>query len=844
MKKLFTLTTLLVLAMTVNAQETYRKSWDFTKWSATTEAQIKGSSDWTNDEKGDGSSNVVPDNACVWNVGANVAAACDGNGYLKAGDAVIPELEGLKWTNLAAKKIAIAFDYQTTTDANKWGPYKGGAYLWLNGKTTAVHFSIPGVQPGTTIKMGVESHNPSNARGVDLYVGGNKVTAVEPTGYPTTYQEYTWTIPGEPGDELVEVDVQPSNGCHIYYITVGDGGQTVDEAKKVAYIHNGGLDEDMAYVMLGGGNFDVTAIDLATATAPTYASLTEGEYDVAVIAPSVTAESAAALKGLIAFFPVVNLNADLYSAWGYGSAVETPETALTPAAENAYADAIFEGIDSYDYAGAITVVSLGEYFANDQILAVAGYVPAIHVHNPGRNAYYFIPTTNASDMVYISLIPNAVKAAAKTKKTVTAAGTPAISFTQGDGVSTVTITAANSSAIYYTTDGSDPKTAGTASTEPFDLTADATVKAYAAGADGYLDSEVSEKQVTIATQAAVPTISVAQEAGKTTVTLSSDADGAKIYFNCDGSMTAALSQAYTEPIVFEEPATIYALVEIEGKLPSELVSQAVEIQGFDRTNEVAHFDANETDWLVDNSTDGGTGSAKAYYYWGNKADSWDAVKTINPNNPNGWVLKSQGQVFTGELNVAAAAGVGNGATGYYAEEALDYITTPTKGKMTFGGKLSNTETETYEFTCRIETTDQLQAPLDVVVIAANGNGPSSIPGLEIQVSEDGETWNKVGDVKMANTQRYIKRTRVSYNEEKKVYVRVAQTGGGSKAQVHDIYVYNKPATDPTGISTVESKQSVAADGIYNINGVRMQQLQRGLNIVKTADGQVKKLMVK
>ena len=124
MKKLFTLTTLLVLAMTVNAQETYRKSWDFTKWSATTEAQIKGSSDWTNDEKGDGTSNVVPDNACVWNVGANVAAACDENGYLKAGDAVIPELEGLKWTNLAAKKIAIAFDYQTTTDANKWGPIR------------------------------------------------------------------------------------------------------------------------------------------------------------------------------------------------------------------------------------------------------------------------------------------------------------------------------------------------------------------------------------------------------------------------------------------------------------------------------------------------------------------------------------------------------------------------------------------------------------------------------------------------------------------------------------------------------------------------------------------------
>ena len=40
MKKLFTLAMLLVLALTVNAQETYRKSWDFTKWSATTVANL------------------------------------------------------------------------------------------------------------------------------------------------------------------------------------------------------------------------------------------------------------------------------------------------------------------------------------------------------------------------------------------------------------------------------------------------------------------------------------------------------------------------------------------------------------------------------------------------------------------------------------------------------------------------------------------------------------------------------------------------------------------------------------------------------------------------------------
>ena len=41
MKKIFTLTLGLVLAVAVQAQETYRKSWDFTKWSAKTVDNLK-----------------------------------------------------------------------------------------------------------------------------------------------------------------------------------------------------------------------------------------------------------------------------------------------------------------------------------------------------------------------------------------------------------------------------------------------------------------------------------------------------------------------------------------------------------------------------------------------------------------------------------------------------------------------------------------------------------------------------------------------------------------------------------------------------------------------------------
>ena len=50
------------------------------------------------------------------------------------------------------------------------------------------------------------------------------------------------------------------------------------------------------------------------------------------------------------------------------------------------------------------------------------------------------------------------------------------------------------------------------------------------------------------------------------------------------------------------------------------------------------------------------------------------------------------------------------------------------------------------------------------------------------------------------------------------------------------------AKDPAGIHSVDNNGSIAADAIYNVNGMRTHQLQRGLNIVRTSDGRVVKII--
>ena len=892
MKKLFTLSLLLVLALSVNAQETYRKSWDFTKWSATTIANLKaeaakttvtvgadgkisdianGEANWRDSEKKGADNYSKTQNNCFWQIT---------HGKLDANGSVIEELAGLTFTNTNDAGLAIAVNYP-----NALNDYNGPCYLWLGSKNIN-YFVIPHVAPGTTIKMGVESHKNSANRGVQLYVGkGNTGTLLKgPDGNavatPKTYEDQEWLLPAEgltdtPNEDgTFDITVRNTDGCHVYYITVGDGdAPAVEEAKNVAFL---GTDEDFAL-----GMFDASVVNATVvATVPTLDELQEN-YDALVIGTTATEEQLQGVKDILAFFPIVNSNPALYATLGLGSAAEAANPTLT------FTDASLTEDETLE-AAAVSALTLGEYFANDVVLAKAGDDVAIHVHNAGRNPYYFIPTDGETEGLY-TILSNAIVAASKKKAAVAAVGTPNITFTQADGKSTVTITATNSKAIYYTVDGSAPTAESTMYTEPFDVTENVTVKAFATG-DGYTDSQVGEKEILIATQLAKPQIQVAREAGKSTITLTAE-EGAAIYFNFNGAKTAALSQKYTEPIELTEPAFIYVLATKENYLPSELGKEFVGIDGVNgqniRMDIYAHMDANQTDWFVDNSANGGTGSASAYYYWGNKAWNYystevdrteiqyeedgntplkskvpgqedqdsvivyykvnpEALKTVSPTTENGWILKSEGQVLTGELQLAPGDGVGNGATGRYAEEAIDFLPAGldnniTKGCITFGAKTSGEP-----YTARIESTYKFAGPFDVVVFCGNGNN-SSKGVLEIQTSADGTTWTKLAELNLANTQRYVKRTKASYDAAEEVFVRVAQTGGGTKAQVYDIYILNSGeksaaySEEATGIKNVK-KAIKAAAGIYDVNGVRRLALGRGLNIVIDEQGRAKKVV--
>ncbi|MDY5657284.1 MAG: hypothetical protein SPF39_09135, partial [Prevotella sp.] len=72
-----------------------------------------------------------------------------------------------------------------------------------------------------------------------------------------------------------------------------------------------------------------------------------------------------------------------------------------------------------------------------------------------------------------------------------------------------------------------------------------------------------------------------------------------------------------------------------------------------------------------------------------------------------------------------------------------------------------------------------------------------------------------------------------------------------KAQVYDVYVLNNgeisQAYDPnTGIEGISgSAAEVLRSEVYSLNGMRMNQLQKGLNIIRQyrADGSVKTVKV-
>ena len=161
-------------------------TWDFTKWSEETVANLKADAaaskleGWSDVEKqadaeaGNEPTETSKDN-CFW------ATIAEG-GELKANDVVIEELKGLQF-----------------------------------GATFAGKRTIPAVKGGTTIKMGVESHKPAEARGVQLFAGETELKDADDNAVaaPKTYTEQSWVVPAGVAFDIV---VKNTNGCHIYFI--------------------------------------------------------------------------------------------------------------------------------------------------------------------------------------------------------------------------------------------------------------------------------------------------------------------------------------------------------------------------------------------------------------------------------------------------------------------------------------------------------------------------------------------------------------------------------------------------------------------------------------------------
>ena len=903
MKKLFTLAILTLLTtVSASAQSTLRKTWDFREgFSAQTVNALKADQEefgdskyWRNYE----SDAAKSDEQHFWNASKDAknsdGFACTHNG---GQEKVIPELDGLVLGMSNAKKFVITYDGATSPNEfeSEGGPAigepipHGNSYIWLNGKNETIKFKA---EVNQTIKIAVESHavNKSKlgeARGISLSASGGSLELVSGNPVPTYYTECEWNLTGDAG-AVAELTLKSTNGCHIYYIIVGDGDDPNANKTKVAYITNGDATTETAYQALAANELlAVTTVDASTVTAETLKA-----NIVTVVSPSLPADNpaVAVLKEALAFTPILNLNADTYAAWGYGMAVAAEPIAVIKNLKSS----IFSGfVENEDYivtedmpcltfnAAKATAVTFNEnsYFAKDDTLA-CNYDESnvmIHTHNLYHNAYIYIPQEAVQNAKLLANVIDVLKAS---KTEITQAPAPKIKLEYKDLKTNISMTMASSalpkSHIYYTLDGSDPTAESTEYVEPLTVTSETVVKAVAI-AEGYLLSEVATATAEIFSQPAQPTIAATYNDGATSVTLACATEGTTIWYNYSESNDTVKSMKYSEPISLKAPATLTAFAVVNGQVFSELTTQRVVVKNaLVRQDQIGLFDANAADWQK-----GGSGSTIYYFTWGKNARSiYDTTAepigtTADPEtgdeiniypeypyeyyvpldaegNAKEWEVMSKGQVMIWQsLTVGSDPGNDSGYNPETVGDILPYAKV-TSNDIQFGGKTSGEPC-----TGAIQSRTKYQGPFDIVSIVGTAAGGDNVGRMQLQISTDSLTWENVGEeLTTSKIKRLWKTYTTSYNGTDEVYVRMTQAGGGSSVQIYNMYILNagenslelKKQYDDEwqafvdGIETVNYQSNKAMKAIYNLNGIRQNGLQRGLNIVVMGDGSVRKVI--
>lgn len=891
MKKFFTLTLLAVLvSLGANAQA-LRKTWDFRNgFSQKTVNALKADQEefgdskyWRNYESDAGKA----DSKHFWNASADFKnadkMACTHNGGVEK---VIEELDGLKFTSSTnAKKVVITYDESQSENASSPnGVYPfGKSFIWINGKNETIEFQA---NCGQQIRIGIESHKNTEARGISLNTSTGSLTLESGEPVPMFFNECVWTLSGDES-EVANLTIKTTNGCHIYYIIVGEGDDPNANKTKVAYLTEGndGTAEAAYQALAANDMLNVSVTDLTEKMARSHEFWSK--FDAIVIGPSVNT-SAGEVKDLISFYPILNLNAKLYDVWGYGTAttVTEPIAVINNLKSNLFTgfeagtDYLSEdGINFFQLSDAsYTGVTLGDFFVGDEIVASDisnSQVAAIHTHNLYHNAYIFMPAEAAISTP--KLLTNAIDALKSSKSEITKTSAPKITLEYKNLNTNILMAMAASNLpkphIYYTLDGSEPTVASTEYTEMLNVKAPCTVKAVAI-AEGYLLSEVATKEVEIFSQPASPVIAQINESGATSVTLTCETEGVDIWYNYQESNDTALSMKYTEPFVLKAPTTVTAFSVAAGQVFSELATKRVVVKdAVVRRDVIGHFDANTDEWGVNAS--GGTGSTVYHFSWGKNAASiydttQDPIATnvdpetgdetpVYPEKPyefwvpseeSEWELKSKGQVLIYQT-LSAGLDVGNDA-GYNPETSGDIIDYApiTKQDIQFGGKVSGEP-----LTAAIQSRKKFQGPFNLVTYVGTASGNEA--RMVLQVSPDSVTWSNVGDAMVTSAvKRLWKGYERNYEGTDEVYVRIIQESGNTGAQIYDIYVLNTGETSTAlkaqfdeeyataGIEAIDNKKAKVTKGIYNLNGIRQSSLKRGLNIIVKDDSSVEKVLVK
>ena len=884
MKKFFTLLSLVMFSvMTVGASDGF--TYDFRHWSSKTlnalqtDMDVNGpTANWRNYE----TDAAKADQQHFW-VARKMAGALVTNDGSK--NTEIAETKGIVFGASNPKKLVISYNHN-----NKGS--NGGSFIWFNGRNETM--TIKGVVGGQKLKVGIESHSGTEARGFNIIFNGSALTS--PTGNftPIEYTEYEVDLPEGTGDLVFKT----TNGCHLFYVIVGDGGEKEEKTSKVGILYSGDsfdelplytqLQETEGYTFTGinvnGGNLDTEALKA---------------FDAIVLDPSIPADNAelvSTLKANIQWQPTLNVNSKLAEALGYGSVVETEynmgvvtDTKKSWFAGVEYDEGIIEGkyvlSTSYDACYPLDITA-GPH-ANDKVyfygmseaegVPIQLEQPLAYVHSDGYNAYVYLGTEVFSE-AGVNVVKNILEDLIGSKSEILACPKPTFSgeFKQMETIVTINDTRKDA-VIYYTTDGTTPTTESKVYSEPLDITEACTINAIAY-ADGYSVSELSSYEVKLYDVPANPVITVekggASENAIVTITQADNMADVTLYYNFTGDRDVTRSSVYSEPLSLAVAAEIYAFAAIttEGAfIPSEIVSEKVKANMLKvRRDEYAHFNGSGWNVLANLYEDGSetpkeSWAASPYYFsWGKNAapsytQSEDPIldesgeqitdadgnyvyeKTPNPDHyttcsaDTDWKIVSKGQVMVYQGN--SLTGVVGDFTGYNPEKAEDLLENlATTGSVQFGSYANGDVC-----TARIESVNKYQAPLNIVAVVANANGNKNTgegkpAKIDVEVSADGINWTKVGETLVtASIYRNYKKFEVAYEGNDEVYVRLASVSGSGQ-NVHDIYVMyegeNSKAIEDEYTGVVE----VASDSATVKSAKAVKMAVNGLFLIKTADG--------